>query len=98
MVAGSADGHLLLLNSGPAKYAERGTGLTTFAAARSPCARVRNTGAVRGTMRTCCGGPRSGVSAGSWGITGVSLPHGWAVGTAPDQRRDTGPTSADPTI
>ena len=41
-----------------------------FAAARSPLARARNTGATKCTMRTSCGGRLSSGSACSSGFTG----------------------------
>ena len=51
-LAGSSSTCLLRLchtafHSGPAKYADKGTGLAVFAAARSPLPRARNTPAVR---------------------------------------------------
>ena len=58
------------LHSGPAKYAGRRTGLTAFAAARSPLAKARNTGAAKCTMRTSCGERLSNGSACSPGSTG----------------------------
>jgi hypothetical protein len=56
--------------SGPAKQAERGTGLTAFATARSPRASAWNTGPLSCTMRT------SGVGRREPGTSVIELPGG----------------------
>ena len=64
-----------LAHSGLVKYAESGTGLVLFAAARSPSARAQKAGPVRCTMRTWREAGRSAEPAGLARVTVVNLAH-----------------------